>query len=297
MRALPAPMVAAFESGATTHCRCWKAVRRDGAVFGFTDHDRDIAYGGVTYKANTGLEAAEAESLAGLGVGGGEVAGALLAEAITEADIAAGLWDDAAIETWLVDWSNVTTRLLLDSGTVGEIRRDGMAFTCEIRSLAHVLDQEQGRRYESLCDATLGDARCTVDLTQPSRRADVVVSAVPEAQSFVVASPPGFVAGAFVLGTARFTSGANMGVAFQVLGHVRVGATDLITLWAPPGKPVQVGNQLRLSVGCDRRFETCRDRFANGVNYRGFPHIPGNDFIVSYARQGEVGQDGSAVVP
>lgn len=32
---------------------------------------------------------------------------------------------------------------------------------------------------------------------------------------------------------------------------------------------------------CDQRFETCRDRFQNTENYRGFPHLPGSDFILA----------------
>lgn len=32
---------------------------------------------------------------------------------------------------------------------------------------------------------------------------------------------------------------------------------------------------------CDQRFETCREVFANSENYRGFPHLPGTDFILS----------------
>jgi hypothetical protein len=36
-------------------------------------------------------------------------------------------------------------------------------------------------------------------------------------------------------------------------------------------------------------------KFANGLNFRGFPHIPGNDFVLSYARAGN-DNDGSAVI-
>ena len=32
---------------------------------------------------------------------------------------------------------------------------------------------------------------------------------------------------------------------------------------------------------CDQRFQTCRDVFDNTENYRGFPHLPGSDFILS----------------
>ncbi|MDX5493645.1 MAG: phage BR0599 family protein, partial [Alphaproteobacteria bacterium] len=33
----------------------------------------------------------------------------------------------------------------------------------------------------------------------------------------------------------------------------------------------------------DKQFTTCRDRFANAVNFRGFPHMPGNDFVMASA--------------
>jgi uncharacterized phage protein (TIGR02218 family) len=41
---------------------------------------------------------------------------------------------------------------------------------------------------------------------------------------------------------------------------------------------------------CDKRFETCRDVFANAENFRGFPTMPGQDFIL--AGPGRTGSDG-----
>lgn len=32
---------------------------------------------------------------------------------------------------------------------------------------------------------------------------------------------------------------------------------------------------------CDKRFETCRDVFANTLNFRGFPHLPGPDALLA----------------
>ena len=49
-----------------------------------------------------------------------------------------------------------------------------------------------------------------------------------------------------------------------------------------------------VTAGCDKRFQTCHDRFNNVVNFRGFPHIPGNDFVVSYPVQGQPGNDGKS---
>jgi uncharacterized phage protein (TIGR02218 family) len=296
MRSIPAPLAVELASGATTLCRCWKATRRDGVVMGFTDHDRDLVFAGVTFAAATGLDAAEAEAALGMAVGGGEVSGALSSAGITAADIQRGLWDGASVETWLVDWRDVARRMLLDSGDIGEIRRAGDAFTAELRGLAHQLDQERGRRYASRCDAELGDGRCGVALATPARRVVRVIAAVTDAGSLNVATPAGFGVGAFTGGTLRFDLGANAGLTVPVMSHTRVGSLDTLALWAPPPEAMAAGQQVTLTVGCDKRFETCRDVFANAANFRGFPHIPGNDHVIAYARQGEAGQDGAAVV-
>jgi uncharacterized phage protein (TIGR02218 family) len=297
MRIIPPDLAAELASGTTTFCRCWKAIRRDGVAFGFTDHDRDLTFNSITFQAQSGLEASEAESALGLAVGGGEVSGALVADAIREEDIAAGLWDGAAIETWLVDWRDVTRRLLLDTGQIGDISRRGESFTAEIRSLAHLFDQEQGRRYQALCSAELGDTRCTVALNAASRRVVVQIISVVDPSSFSVALLTAFGVGAFTGGTVKRIGGIGDGLSLPIMSHTRVGNQDVIALWAPPAQALTPGQSVALTVGCDKRFETCCNRFNNGQNFRGFPHIPGNDFAMGYARQGEVGLDGSALIP
>jgi len=56
-----------------------------------------------------------------------------------------------------------------------------------------------------------------------------------------------------------------------------------------PLKFTAVSHAFTVTFGCDKRFSTCRDRFANGVNFRGFPHIPGNDFVIAYPVPGRGG--------
>lgn len=34
-------------------------------------------------------------------------------------------------------------------------------------------------------------------------------------------------------------------------------------------------------LNCDQRFETCKARFGNVQNFRGFPHMPGNDAVLA----------------
>jgi len=49
-----------------------------------------------------------------------------------------------------------------------------------------------------------------------------------------------------------------------------------------PRAIVEEGGRVELREGCDKRFETCRDRFSNAINFRGEPHLPGNDLLTRY---------------
>jgi uncharacterized phage protein (TIGR02218 family) len=69
----------------------------------------------------------------------------------------------------------------------------------------------------------------------------------------------------------------------------------VIDLWQQMPQPIAAGDTFVVTAGCDKRFATCRDRFANGVNFRGFPHIPGNDFVVRYPVSGEPGNSGASL--
>ena len=122
----------------------------------------------IVYAARSGLEAAEATAELGFAVGGGEVSGALVSAGLTEDDISSGLYDDASVETWLVNWSDVSQRLLLDIGSLGEIRRADGGFVAEVRGLMHRLDEERGRLFRATCAADLGDAKCGIDLGSSS---------------------------------------------------------------------------------------------------------------------------------
>ena len=58
----------------------------------------------------------------------------LHSEAITEDDILLGRYDGAAVETWRVNWRDVSQRLLLRRATIGEIVREDGVFRAELRS-------------------------------------------------------------------------------------------------------------------------------------------------------------------
>src|SRR5215217_1805466 len=277
MRQVPPSLATHLSEGVTTLCRCWRLMRHDGAVLGFTDHDRDLFFAGTVFAARSGLEAAEASAELGFAVGGGEVAGALVSAGITESDIAAGLYDDAAVETWLVNWAAPGERLLLDTGAIGEIRRADGAFVAEVRGLMHRLDEERGRLYRATCSADLGDERCGVELPRFTEAGTV---ASTDGALSITATGLGFADSACTGGRLTWMSGANAGLSVEVKGHRRLGATSELDLWQRAPRAIAPGDRFEVTAGCDKRHATCRDRFANAVNFRGFPHMPGNEFII-----------------
>jgi len=231
---------------------------------------------------------------AGLQVGGLDVTGAFSSERITESDLEAGLYDNARVETWLVNWADPTQRHLLRVGSVGEVRRDDFSYTAEIRSLTHVLDQERGRFFQATCDADLGDARCTVDLESEDWSASATVSET-DGHSTLVASIPGDrPTGFFNGGALTFTSGANAGRTSEVLRHVRDADGDHIELWQPMTDPIAIDDDITITAGCDKRFATRSGQFDNAENFRGFPQMPGNDFALSYPMPGRSCGSGDA---
>ncbi len=284
---IPQSLQTHLDSGTTTLAWCWRLTRNDGAVFGFTDHDRPLTFDNTTFESESGFTASEIRSGSDLSVDAQEVEGVLTSTTITETDILDGRWDNATVEIWRVNWADTTSRALLRRGAIGQVRRGRLHFVAEMRSLAHVLGQTIGRTFQASCDAALGDARCGVDLNTAAFKASGTVVSLSGDRGFAVSGLSGFAEGWFALGTLQWLTGANTGRKAEVLSHAIVGADVIIVLLEAPVRPAEVGNTFDIFAGCDKRFETCQAKFANAVNFRGFPHIPGQDTIIRYAAKGD----------
>lgn len=294
MRKIPQEMLASLSGGATNLCSCWRVTRRDGAVLGFTDHDRDISFDDVTYAASSGLESSAFEGSSGLSVGGGEVSGALSSGSLSEADLANGAFDDARVEIFRVDWSAPQNRLLLEAAVIGEVRRSEHGFVAELRSLAHVLDQERGRLYHASCDADVGDARCNFDFNAAPFVMESECLKDSDAMNLFVPAQA-IDAAWWVGGRVEILTGANAGARVNIRAQRSQGEVHVIMLWTRLSLSPNAGDRLRLFAGCDKSFGACRTKFANSANFRGFPHMPGNDHVLSYGKRG-AGMDGGSLV-
>ncbi|HEY0281407.1 MAG TPA: DUF2163 domain-containing protein [Rhizomicrobium sp.] len=280
MKTLPPGLQAHLDSGTTTLCWCWKIVHRDGVALGFTDHDAPVSFGGLVYEAAAGFTASEVQSTLGLAVDNLTVMGALSSAALNEKDLAAGLYDNAAVEIWRVNWSTPAERVLMRKGSLGEVKRGKTGFAAEVRGLAHILNQPVGRAYGHGCDADLGDGRCKLALADYT--ATGTIAGVLDARRFTVAGLGAFANDWFTGGKLAFTGGGNSGRAMEVKRHAVAGAAVTVELWQAMSEPVMAGDAFAVSAGCDKQFSTCKSRFANAVNFRGFPTMPGNDTVLSH---------------
>ena len=275
-------LYAHLASGTTTVCRAWTVQRRDGTVMGFTDHDRPLVVDGVTCRADSGLTARALQQTTGLSVDNTEAVGALSNAAITEADLLAGRFDGAEVRAFLVNWASPGDWILQFSGSFGEIQRAAGSFRVELRGLTEALNRPQGYAYQPGCSAVLGDTRCRFQTTTPGYFAERAVEVVEDGRIFRFAQFSGFDTRWFEAGRFEMLSGAAAGLVGVVKSDRLEGSARRIELWQTIGADVITGDMLRVIAGCNKAAATCRTKFANFLNFRGFPHIPGEDWLASY---------------
>lgn len=264
-----------IEAELATLAFCWRLDRRDGVALGFTSHDRDLLIDGFRYRASPGLVPSAIERGTGLDTGGVDLSGMLTSDAIREEDLIAGRWDGARIALMAVDWQAPDADpVRLIAGLLGTVRMTGQAFDVSLVGAPAQLDRPASPATSPDCRAMLGDKNCRIDL---AGRTQMVIVTGHIGSSIAVSGA--LAANAFGDGQLRWLDGANAGLSALILSN----DTQQLVLAEPPSLPVTAGDRAEIVQGCDRRFATCTTRFGNAVNFRGEPHLPGNDLLTRYA--------------
>jgi uncharacterized phage protein (TIGR02218 family) len=292
MKTLPAGLQTHLDTGTTTLCHCWRVTLKTGETLGFTDHDLALVFDGTTFEADAGFTASTIESSLGLSVDNMEAEGALQSARLDEQRLKAGDFDHAQIEIWRVNWADVSQRVLMRKGHLGEVQYGDGAFKAEVRGLSHLLSQQKGRLYQFGCDAELGDGRCKVNLSSAAYADAGVVVSVEEAA--LVLSGIAFVDDWATRGRLTFNTGAGAGKSVAVKRQRNQGVLTRIDLSQALGFAVAVGDAVTLGAGCDKQFATCVAKFSNAANFRGFPHMPGTDFVAAFASSTDTNNDGGS---
>lgn len=257
----------------TSVCMLWKITRRDGQIFGFTDHDTDIVLDGITYLASTGFTPTDIETTAQLNVDNLEIEGVLNSDTITDTDLVAGKWDYAAIEVKLVNYTDLTQgSMWMRAGHLGEVKTGRVTYYAELRGKLQNLQQTIGRVFTSSCNANFCDSRC--GLSKATYTTNGTIDSVTNAKTFHSADLTQ-ADGYFKGGLVEFLTGDNAGVKMEVKDFT----AGIITLQESLIYPIFAGDTFSVLAGCDKTFAKCKT-FNNTVNFRGFPHLPGRDKII-----------------
>lgn len=285
MKTISIALAAHIAQPTTTLATCWRVTLTNGSVYGFTDHDKDIDFESITYRSSTGYSATDVASANNLDVDNLEVQGVLESPSITEDDLRAGIWDGAEIKIFQVNWADLTMGgLNLRIGHIGQVVIGRGTFRAELLGLTQAYTRSIGEITSAACRATLGDARCGINLTSggsPELFTQTGTVDAFDAVTIVLTDAARTEATSFFqYGVLTFTSGANLGLSFEV----KDSASGSITLQLPPPYAVAVGDAYTAVAGCDKKLRTCIDRFNNVVNFRGEPYLQGLDKLVQVGR-------------
>ncbi len=281
--ALPAALQAHLDTGATCLCRAWLIDRKDGEQFAFTDHDAPLELDGVSFKPDSGLSALTLEKTTGLAVDNTEAIGAISDISLRDEDINAGRFDGADVTAWLVNWIDPAQRVVQFRGNIGEISRAGGGFRAELRGVSDALNRPIGRVYQKPCGSFTGSETCGVNLDTPEFSVEAPVIEIENSRVFRFVGLTEFAANWFGRGFFVIRSGDAEGLRAAIkVDRIHDGLRE-ISLWEPLRVTVSPGDSIQLYAGCDKRFETCRTKFDNAINFKGFPDIPEEEWIMVHA--------------
>lgn len=271
----------------TTLCRLWQVVRADGTVMGFTDASHDVPYtdavagfsNAVTYKANTSMVPSAVRTGSDLAVDNLDAVGMLDSAGITDADLEAGKYDYAAVLELEMNYANASQgSMILRAGRMGEVTRHRDSFVTEVRGKMQFLQQIIGHVYSPSCDADLYDSRCKL-VAATYVVANQSVTGVTSARVFAAAGC-GSADHLFRYGKITWLTGDNAGLSMEVYDWL----TFTMTLKLSMPYAIQVGDTFDAYRGCDKQLASAGgcSGFANVVNFRGFPYLPGTDRLLRY---------------
>lgn len=275
MKTLSPELKAEFAKGSTTRAWCWKAVRRDGFTLCVTTAPMNLLFEGFLYRSKEGFNPKAISQEASAAVVNTEVSG-FLSEDITENEFQIGLWDGCEVELFEVNYRDLSMgKMRIAVQTMGDITVGRSAFNAEMRGLTEKLQKTIGELWTKSCPAKFGDERCKFPIE--TLEVSGTFTSVTDLRTFRD-SARGEPDDWFGAGVITIQSGDAEGQQMEIYSYAADGT---FVLHLPIEFNVTVGDSYTATPGCRKRYtEDCRFKYANWVNFRGAPHVPGNNKIL-----------------
>ncbi len=167
-------------------------------------------------------------------------------------------------------------RVETDTAAVGSLRQEGLIYECTTGGTTAA----SAPSFSTTIGATTTDGTAVWTARQAWTLGGRVLTSADRqtVQAEALLGIGSYADGWFDGGVLIMETGLNAGVARDVLSWT--AATRTAGLFLPLPYAVAVGDVFRLQPGCDKRLTTCRDKFANRLNFRGEPHVPGGNALI-----------------
>ncbi len=244
-------------------------IRTDGTQIFLVDHDEDINFAAATWRADLGFTASVIKQSSDLSVDNLTIEGLIDGSTITIDDIYMGKFDYAAVILYASNFKDPSQNVILKRGWIGEITINDDKWVAEVRGLTQALQQNIVDVYTAECKAALGDSACGITLatytvtgtvTASTNRTTFSDSSRSEADAY------------FNHGKLTWTNGPNDDLSMEVKDFI--GSSGQFTCFMPMWNNINVGHTYSVYAGCDKKWATCKNKFNNLVNFRGFPFVP-----------------------
>lgn len=279
MRAASAKLIALLDADQFLMADLYTITTVQNDVYRYTNYDYDLVVGGHVYKSGGPIISREGISLS-LGI---EVDNLSVTIDVTDDQTFEGVRVVQAFHNGQMDgarfkleriFMNMNTPTNTSAGTIKlfegrliEPEMDRNTISVSVASDLDDLNVQMPRNlYQPSCTNTLFDSACGL------LRQNHVVSTTIESGSTAsrilcqVNQPQGW----FTQGVIEFLDGGNKGLKRTV----RLHESGALLLTLPLLEEPQLGQRINIYPGCDKRLETCQNRFNNFSRFRGAPFIP-----------------------
>lgn len=250
--------------------KCFKIKLKNGTILAFTEFSEDIEFDGITYKSFD-VSNKKYSNFSDITTDDTEIIAVIDDDSIKKEFILSNDFDDAEIEIFFVNvehleyGSVILTNGFIDSVSIVE---DKVYFN--IKGKLSLLEKTIGDTYSPLCRAKFCDKKCSLNIANykfTGEIASVIEDTVFYTDDPIIKSKE---KDYFKYGYLKFTNGENIGRTIEI----KQSESGNITISASLVKKIKVGDEFDIFVGCDKKFETCCEKFNNAVNFRGEPNLP-----------------------
>jgi len=275
MRTISANLKSAILSGRI--CNLVKITRIDATEYLYTDHDVTLTIDGDVYEPAPGLQRLRLESTIDNKVSNQQFNAGWLD--FDQSDLRTGLFDNAQIEVKKCSWdSPLEGSITTFFGNLGIIQWTEDGFKADVHSITRKMNRNYGVTTTASCRHRLFDqfdstscGACTLNKGSNTFTGSID-SVVKDRIKFQVTGTFPTTQDYCAFGELVFTSGLNSGLTFELSKH-DIGAFSEFELMIQTTKTVQAGDTFTVTSGCDKSFTTCINKYSNGLNFGGMPHI------------------------